>query len=208
MIKIGVINYGMGNLLSVTNVLNYYKISYDLINYSDKSFDQTYDGYILPGVGSFKNAMDIINQSGLSEYILREVKLKNKPILGICLGMQLLFSSSTEGGGANGIELIEGTIERFDSPVFKIPHVGWNQIAILKKNLLMADNNNDFYFDHSFYLKTHVDNIIGSSEYIHEFPSIVNKGKIYGLQFHPEKSQIYGTEVIKNFANLCGESNA
>ena len=208
MIKLGVFNYGMGNLVSITNVLDHYKIPYTLIDYSNKSFDQTCDGYILPGVGSFKSAMDIFNVSGLKEFILNEVEYKQKPILGICLGMQLLFNSSTEGGGANGLGLIEGDIEKLESLELKVPHVGWNQVTILKENILMPPSNKDFYFDHSFYVHTPDKNILGTSEYIQKFASVVNKGRVFGLQFHPEKSQIYGTKIVKNFFDICSECNA
>jgi len=208
MTKLGVVNFGMGNISSITNVLHYYKIPYDLINYTEKNFDKHYDGYILPGVGSFKNAMDTINSSGLGKYIIQEVKEKHAPILGVCLGMQLLFDSSTEGGGARGLGLIEGDVQSFESSILRVPHVGWNQISILKKNLLTDLDNNDYYFDHSFYVSTHEDNIISTTDYLHNFPSIVNKGRIYGVQFHPEKSQLYGTKIINNFAKLCGGGNA
>ena len=208
MTKIGVMNYGSGNLLSIINVLNYYNIDFELIDYSTKHYDRICAGYILPGVGSFKNAMDTLNESGLGEFIMKEVGNENKPILGICLGMQLLFDSSTEGGGAKGLGLIKGSIQRFESLEYKVPHVGWNQVSILKNNILLPPSYKDFYFDHSFYVDTPEENIVGKSKYIREFASIVNKGRVFGVQFHPEKSQVYGTKIIHNFFSFCDKCNA
>jgi glutamine amidotransferase len=210
MIRIGLINYGMGNLTSISNVLDFYCVHYEFINYTDSEYIKSFDGYILPGVGSFKYAMDIINSSGLKDFILREA-YKNKPILGICLGMQLLLDKSSEGGTSRGLSLVEGSVHKFDNSKFIIPHVGWNQVVFTSPHSTLykgIDNSRDYYFDHSYYVQTHINNIIATTDYIKTFPAIINKNNIFGVQFHPEKSQIHGLEMIKNFISFCNISNA
>ena len=201
----------MGNLTSISNVLDFYNVHYEIINHTDVIFDKFFDGYILPGVGSFKHAMDIINVSGLREYILREAD-NGKPILGICLGMQLLLDSSTEGGVSKGLSLIEGQVVKLDNKKFITPHVGWNQVVFSSSSteapFMNVVNNHDYYFDHSYYVDTSNDNVIATTHYIKTFPSIINKKNIFGVQFHPEKSQIHGIEMINNFINFCNVSYA
>lgn len=220
MIKIGILNYGMGNLTSVINVLNFYSIDFDIINYTDKSFNRSFDGYILPGVGSFSAAMKIINKTGMKQFIYSEVKQKRKPILGICLGMQLLLDTSNENGVYEGLKLIEGKVIKFKSSRMRIPHVGWNEVRFFCKenfkkyqsngaNLFDGiSDNSDFFFDHSYFGKVDEKYVLCKTNYISQFASVINKEHIFGVQFHPEKSQRYGSQLIRNFANICHETNA
>ena len=200
----------MGNLTSISNALAFYKIPYEFVNHTDLTFERNFDGYILPGVGSFKHAMDIINSSGLGEFIISEAD-NGKFILGICLGMQLLLESSTEGGESKGLGLIEGRVVKFDNKDLITPHVGWNEVTFpaSTNSFLKASvsNHKDYYFDHSYYVDTLKNNIIATSHYGIIFPSIINKNNTYGIQFHPEKSQNNGIEMIYNFYNVCKMSN-
>jgi glutamine amidotransferase len=207
--KLGIINYGMGNLTSIENALNYHNIQYEIINYYDIDLSHSFSGYILPGVGSFKKAMDIINEYKIEEYLKDEILIKKKPILGICLGMQLFFKSSTEEEHCNGLGFLNGNIIKFESSDCKIPHVGWNEIDHNGNSLFSnIDTNTDFYFDHSFYAEINNQYTISTTNYILNFTSSVNKENIYGVQFHPEKSQILGLNIFKNFAKICGVNNA
>lgn len=201
---IGIINYKMGNISSISYALQYFNVPYDVINYYDCFNVDKFNGYILPGVGSFSQAMDIIENYKIDVLLNEEVK-KNKPILGICLGMQLLFLDSLENGYRKGLGFIEGNVVRFnDCEGYRIPHVGWNNVNF--NNDIIFSNipqNNDFYFDHSFYVKTENKFILGETNYIRIFPSVVKKNSIYGVQFHPEKSQFNGIEILHNFSKLC-----
>jgi glutamine amidotransferase len=201
---IGIINYKMGNISSISYALEYFNISYDIINYYDCFNIDKFNGYILPGVGSFTKAMDIIKNFKIDVLLNEEFK-KNKPILGICLGMQLLFSDSLENGYTKGLGFIEGNVVKFnDLKGYRIPHVGWNNVYY-KDDILFSNipQNNDFYFDHSFYVKTEKKYILGETKYVNTFPSAIKKNNIYGVQFHPEKSQLIGIEVLHNFSKLC-----
>ena len=153
----------------------------------------------------FNKAIEIIKDAKLDQLIINESK-RQKPILGICLGMQLLMSSSTENGYSKGLNLIKGDVKRFVSQKkYRVPHVGWNNVSFKDDHLLFnIEKNSDFYFDHSFYVNIHQKHILGISNYIIKFPSIIKKNNLYGVQFHPERSQIYGMKLLKNFSNICG----
>jgi glutamine amidotransferase len=163
---------------------------------------------ILPGVGAFKDFMCKIKLKNIEKKII-EKSNKNIPILGVCLGFQILFQRSTEHGDSFGLGILKGSIDSFKSLNYKIkvPHVGWNSCTLLKKNYLFDDikNESDFYFTHSYYLKElNEREAITKTEYENfNFISAVSANKIYGVQFHPEKSQNNGLKLLKNFYEKC-----
>ncbi|MFH1853847.1 MAG: imidazole glycerol phosphate synthase subunit HisH [Candidatus Omnitrophota bacterium] len=203
---ITIIDYGMGNLRSVEKA---FELFYSKVNISS-SFEDILvsDKVVLPGVGAFDKAMDELKKRDLIGAILDVVK-KGTPFLGICLGLQLLFTESEEGGTVEGLNILKGKVKRFSgADRLKIPHMGWNRIKTedrrQKTEILKNVPNGSFmYFVHSYYVEPEdKDVILCETEYGVTFTSGVNKDNIYGLQFHPEKSQRYGLEIIKNFAEL------
>jgi len=196
---ITIIDYNLGNLFSVQNLLNRSKIAYK-ISKNPKEIENA-DALLLPGVGSFNIAMQNLKKLNLDLAIKKAAK-KQTPILGICLGMQLLFESSSEGGFSKGLNLIPGEVIEFDDQTSKIPHMGWNSLIKNIDDFLFdsVDMNLDYYFVHSYYVKTDSKYILSNTKYEHNiFPSIVKKNNIIGMQFHPEKSDIAGFKLIENF---------
>ncbi len=199
-----VIDYKMGNLHSVENALK--KLGVECIISSCPEDIRKADKLILPGVGAFPDACKHLNEMGLFELIKDECK-SGKPMLGICLGMQLLFSESYEFGKCEGLSLIDGKVIPITPTGLKIPHVGWNSLDLnIKDDKLMEGiNDGDYvYFVHSFRADTSKDNIVASSFYGEEIPALV-KAKdlnVWGAQFHPEKSHNSGLKILKNFCNL------
>ena len=198
--KITIVDYGMGNINSIIGALKYLKV--ETINVSNKPSDiSSADKLILPGVGSFQMAMETINKLNILDLLKFEILEKNKPVLGICLGMQLLGMSSEENGFTKGFELIDGIVERFTNIDSKVPHIGFNQVEFNKKSKLYAglENLSDFYFVHSYRMKSDFD--IGQSTcmYGHKFISSFEVGNIAGVQFHPELSQKNGLKVLENY---------
>ena len=166
-----------------------------------------FDKIILPGVGAFKDAMDCLHERGMDEAV-KAFANSGKPLLGICLGMQLLFDSSVEFGKCAGLGLIEGEIVNFDTSRFssrlKVPHMGWNELFITKDSPLFKGMPKSFYlyFVHSFHAKCDEKYTIGKTMYGYEFPSAVQKENVYGFQPHPEKSHANGLAILKNFVEL------
>jgi glutamine amidotransferase len=159
---------------------------------------------ILPGVGSFDNAMKNLNESGLKELLIHRVITDKVPILGICLGMQMLTNGSEEGG-LPGLGWIDAQTAKFQSDDMKIPHMGWNTINKKKNHHVLDNTDNDarFYFVHSYYVKcANPSDTLTTTHYIHEFDSAIQKNNIIGVQFHPEKSHRFGMNFMKNFAEL------
>lgn len=199
-----IIDYGMSNLGSIRRALE--ECGADVL-VSNKPDDlKTCDKIVLPGVGAFGDGMKNLNERGWTK-IIREEVLENKiPILGICLGMQLLASIGHEGGEFDGLDLIEGEVVKLTAQNGeRIPHVGWNEIVKTKENPLFEKikDGSDFYFVHSYYFKAkNKENVIATTSYCGEFASAVNKNNIFGTQFHPEKSIPLGFQVLKNFINL------
>lgn len=198
---VGIINYGLGNLGSIQNMLKV--IGEKSIISSDVSELQRCAKFILPGVGAFDAGMSKLNQSGLTNFI-KEIALKEKkPLLGICLGMQLLGRKSEEGD-LLGLELISFDNIRFrlDDTRLKIPHMGWD-IVDMKKNIPLIkgfNRNQRYYFVHSYHAKCDIEeNIFMTCDYGYEFVAGVSKGNIMGVQFHPEKSHDFGMALLKNF---------
>ena len=202
---IGIVDYNMGNLASVINA--FAKIGVDATLESDPSKLSQYDKLILPGVGAFGDAMDHLKENGMDEAV-KTFAATGKPLLGICLGMQLLFESSEEFGQTEGLGLIPGKVvafdeEKFDHPL-KVPHMGWNELFQQKQTPLFAQLPEDFYlyFVHSFHAVCDDAYAIGKTHYGYEFVSAVQNGNIYGIQPHPEKSHENGLKIIENFAKL------
>ena len=207
---IGIVDYNMGNLASVINAFT--KVGADARVESDPSKLQEYDKLILPGVGAFGDAMETLQERGMAEAI-KNYAADGKPLLGICLGMQLLFESSEEFGTTQGLGLIPGKVvgfdeEKFDRPL-KVPHMGWNELFQVQNNKteacqLFEGLPQEFYlyFVHSYHAVCDDRYAIGKTYYGYEFVSAVQNENIYGIQPHPEKSHSNGLKIIENFATL------
>lgn len=195
----------MGNLASVINAFE--KVGAEISLESDPAKLQNYDKLILPGVGAFGDAMEHLKSNGMDKAVKAYAK-SGKPLLGICLGMQLLFESSEEFGNSEGLGLIEGKVVAFDESKFdhklKVPHMGWNEMFQQTDTSLFAGLNKEFYlyFVHSFHAVCDHKYAIGTTYYGYEFVSAVNKDNIYGIQPHPEKSHENGLKIIENFVKL------
>jgi glutamine amidotransferase len=203
--KIGIINYEMGNIKSVQSALDHLGIENGLVN-SVNDFIK-YSKYILPGVGSFNEAIVNLTRLGFIDAINEAIFVKKRPILGICLGMQLLAEFGEEDGSSNGLGLIPGTVTKFNfcnQEELKIPHIGFNEVFFVKNNDLLFKglcDSADFYFVHSYRLtKTPADITSSYCLYGEKFTSSVSLENIHGTQFHPEKSQGNGLIVLKNFS--------
>lgn len=200
---ITVIDYKVGNLHSVMNALRF--IGADAIVSSDIADIRRADKLILPGVGAYPDSVAALKASGLFDQIIAECH-DGKPLLGICLGMQLLFDESLEFGRNEGLGLIPGRVVPIDAHGLKIPHMGWNCLTNHQDDKLISGvNNGDYvYFVHSFRADTNDENIISSTDYGEKIPAIVksNDLNVWGAQFHPEKSQDAGLKIFKNFADI------
>ena len=205
MIKIGIINYGMGNLGSVKRKLDRIKAS-SLVSSDPEELKQC-DKWILPGVGHFNKAVQELKSRQLWDFLHEEVLVNKKPILGICLGMQLMASFSEEGHVA-GMGWIEAQVVRFavkDALKYKVPHMGWNQVAVKKESPLYKDVDlqTGFYFVHSYHLLCqNPSDILTTTEYEYPFTSSFQKDNLYGVQFHPEKSHEAGERLLRNFVDM------
>lgn len=205
---IGIVDYGMGNLFSVSKALERLEAPYFISE--NKEELRNADALLVPGVGSFRDAMELLNSSGLTEMI-REFAQTGKPVLGICLGMQLLFEESMENGVTKGLGLLAGRVERFtgvseSGESYKVPHMGWNKLRFINPSPLTKDvDEGHVYFVHSYYVKSNDrDVLIAVSEYDVEVPAVVGKGNVLGMQFHPEKSSTPGIQLLSNFTKLAG----
>jgi imidazole glycerol-phosphate synthase subunit HisH len=203
---IALIDYGVGNLKSVENALQFFHkdIKVDIV--ADPDHLKLYPKIILPGVGAFGDAIRKVRGRNFDDAIYAEVK-KGKYFLGICLGMQMLATKSFEYGEHKGLNLIEGEVINFRNVAdnIKIPHMGWNDVKFLRDDSIFSsiENGSDFYFVHSYFFRCKFEeNIMGITEYGITFPAVINKGNIYGAQFHPEKSQEAGLKFMKNFLEL------
>ena len=200
---IAIIDYGMGNLRSVEKALQSLGADCSILS-RPRALDR-YTGVILPGVGAFGDAMVNLRREGWVEWI-RDTVDTGIPYLGICLGLQLLFSWSEEGDGAEGLGIVPGRVIKFPPAVGIIPHMGWNQLKIASDTPLLAgvDRDSYVYFVHSYYVvPDQAEVIAATTDYGIDFVSAIAKDSIYGLQFHPEKSQAVGLKILKNFLNLC-----
>jgi imidazole glycerol-phosphate synthase subunit HisH len=209
---IGIVDYGMGNLFSVSKALERLGAEYFLS--SEKKDLLAADALILPGVGSFRDAMLRLNEEGLSEMV-KEFAQSGKPLLGICLGMQLLFEDSDENGFTEGLALLPGSVRRFsgkttDGQTYKVPHMGWNQLQFVKPSPLLEGLDEDYvYFVHSYFVNAiGSDVLLAKASYHEEVSAVVGRGNIYGMQFHPEKSSKLGMALLTNFLKLAEERKA
>lgn len=203
--KVVIIDYGMGNLNSVKKALDRLKVE-SVISSKPKDIEES-GKIILPGVGHFGKAMDNLRSLNLTDALDQAVLIKKKPILGICLGMQL-FAKQSEEGDTQGLGWIDAKVVKFDVSdrfKFKIPQMGWNRINLNKKSSLMKDipDYSEFYFVHSYHIKleNRADSLC-ETEYDYVFSSAVERENIYGVQFHPEKSHDCGARLLKNFVEL------
>lgn len=192
---IAIVDYGMGNVASVQSAFE--QLGYEvLITDHPKQLEKA-SHIILPGVGSFQAAMNEIESRGLTS-VLQALSIK-KPFLGICLGMQLLFSEGFEGGETKGLNLIPGKVRRIETP-YILPHIGWNQLTITPNQPEFQKYNGQYvYFVHTFAAQTEENYIVAQADYGSQVTAIVKKGSIYGIQFHPEKSGAVGLNILKSF---------
>jgi glutamine amidotransferase len=201
---IAIMDYGIGNLGSVKNALDH--LGLDNVITSDKNIILSADKIILPGVGAFSDAINTFKKYGFDKVINEAIK-KNTPILGICVGMQMLFERDYEYGVHDGLGILEGEIIRFNDVVdgvkYKIPHMGWNQIKVIDDNPLLKGLDGKYvYFVHSYYCPKSKDASALTTYAGVEYVSVVRRGNVYATQFHPEKSGNVGLEILKNFGEL------
>lgn len=202
---IGIINYGIGNTGSILNMLKRVGTPAALVSTPEEVARAT--KLILPGVGAFDEGMRALTRSGLLPSLSRSVLVERKPLLGICLGMQLLGRSSEEGE-ARGLGWINADVVRFPAtPGLKVPHMGWNVVKPKSPSVLLAglDAESRFYFVHSYHLSSADDDlVVATSHHGYDFPAAVTHGNIAGTQFHPEKSHRFGLALLRNFAQHFG----
>ena len=204
--RIAIVDYGMGNIHSLKGALTFISSSADIALVNDEKTLGDADLIFLPGVGQFKNAMEALDSLGLSEVLQSLVLDKKRPIMGICLGMQLLFSNSTEGGINPGLGLIEGKVRRIKDGDEKIPHIGFDEVNPPSGSKMFAGVEKlDFYFVHSFCVRETLDDSqITYCNHNDQFFAAIEKGHIWGTQFHPEKSQENGLKLLRNFIDTYG----
>jgi glutamine amidotransferase len=201
-VNVCVLDYGVGNLRSVEKALEHIGATATIS--ADPAEIRAADGLILPGVGAFPKAMERIRERGLDELIVGR-RDAGVPILGICLGLQLLFDSTTELGGAEGLGLLGGEVDGLDSPGLKIPHIGWSPVRWEKSSRLAEgiDSETPFYLVHSFAPKPEAADLLGTAAYGARFACAVERDNVFGVQFHPEKSSAAGLRLLSNFAGIC-----
>lgn len=201
--EIAIVDFGMGNLRSVQKALE--KTGSAAIITSDPDRVAEAQKLILPGVGAFEQAIARLRESGLADPIIEHIH-KDKPLLGICLGLQLLFTKSYEDGEHQGLGVIAGEVVRFTAvPGLKIPHMGWNEVSIRRPAPLLTGlpDRSHFYFVHSYYVRPEDPGLIaGETDYPTPFTSAIWRGNLFATQFHPEKSQHLGLSILHNFATM------
>lgn len=201
---IGIVDYGMGNLKSICNALESINEEYLISAYK---YDlRKCSGLILPGVGSFKEGMFNLRKEGLYS-VVKEAERTGKPLLGICLGMQLLFEKGYEGEETKGIGLLKGKVIKMNEEEFRVPNIGWNSLNINKDDELVKGlkKESHMYYVHSYYADEYnKEDLVASSDYYGlNIPGIVRRDNIIGVQFHPEKSGEEGIKLLKNFCKMC-----
>ncbi len=203
--KIAIIDYGMGNIHSVAKALEFFGAAISVTN--KKNDIAGCDKIVLPGVGAFDDAMAELEKQGLDMVIKEQVKNK-KPFLGICLGLQLLLEDSQEAKDKKGLGILKGRVVKFKAGAGqKIPHMGWNDLKVISGDCSLLSGlptGSQVYFCHSYYPSPLDESIIAATtDYGLEFPCVLWKENVYGVQFHPEKSQAVGLKILENFVNLC-----
>jgi glutamine amidotransferase len=206
-VRICILDYGMGNLRSVEKALEHVGATARIAN--DAATIRAADGLILPGVGAFPKAMEGVRALGLDE-LIDERRGAGTPILGICLGLQLLFDSTTELGGAEGLGLLPGEVDGLDAPGLKVPHIGWSPVRWEKESRLAEgiDSETPFYLVHSFAPRPEAGDLLGTAAYGTRFACAVERDNVFGVQFHPEKSSSAGLRLLSNFAGICAKAPA
>ena len=203
--RIAILDYGMGNLRSVEKALEHVGVTAKLTDEAEEV--RGADGVILPGVGAFPRAMERVRELGLDELIF-ERRDAGVPILGICLGLQLLFDSTTELGGGTGLQMLQGPVTERDAPGLKVPHIGWSPVRWERESRLAEGipSETPFYFVHSFAPQPEEGELLGTAEYGTRFACAAERDNVFGVQFHPEKSSAAGLRLLSNFAGICVES--
>lgn len=205
-----IIDYGIGNLRSIEKAFE--ATGTDVVRTDDANTILSADRVVLPGVGAFGACMTEVVARELTP-VVREVVSKGTPFLGVCVGMQMLFSEGRERGTYEGLDILPGTVVHFNDaknatdamPTRKVPHMGWNTLDVHRDSPLLADiQPGDYvYFVHSYHAQAkHEDDVLASASYDHAFPAIVQRDNVFGVQFHPEKSHAVGLQLLKNFAAL------
>jgi glutamine amidotransferase len=205
---IGIVDYGMGNLFSVSKALE--RLGAEYFISADKGQLLAADALLLPGVGSFRDAME-----RLPVETIKEFAASGKPLLGICLGMQLLFENSEENGPTKGLGLLPGSVRRFpgktpEGQTYKVPHMGWNRLEFVQASPLLNNLEEDYvYFVHSYYVNAeNSDVLLAKANYNEQVSAVVGRDNIFGMQFHPEKSSKLGMALLANFLQMVEERKA
>jgi imidazole glycerol-phosphate synthase subunit HisH len=205
--RIAILDYGMGNLRSVEKALEHVGAAATITN--DAGAVRDADGVILPGVGAFPKAMERVRELRLNE-LIGERQEAGVPILGICLGMQLLFDSSTELGGAEGLGMLAGEVTEIEADGLKVPHIGWAPVRWERESKLTEGiaSETPFYFVHTFAPLAAEEDLLGTAIYGARFACAAERANVYGVQFHPEKSSAAGLRLLANFAGICAKTPA
>ncbi|MFP5112678.1 imidazole glycerol phosphate synthase subunit HisH [Bacillaceae bacterium C204] len=205
---IGIVDYGMGNLFSVSKALE--RLGAEYFISADKGQLLAADALLLPGVGSFRDAMERLPVETIKEFVA-----SGKPLLGICLGMQLLFENSEENGPTKGLGLLPGSVRRFpgktpEGQTYKVPHMGWNRLEFVQASPLLNNLEEDYvYFVHSYYVNAeNSDVLLAKANYNEQVSAVVGRNNIFGMQFHPEKSSKLGMALLANFLQMVEERKA
>jgi imidazole glycerol-phosphate synthase subunit HisH len=203
MSRIALLDYGMGNLRSVEKAFE--RVGAEVVRTGDAEHASSADGLVLPGVGAFPRAMERVRDLGFGRLVSEHVEA-GRPVLGICLGMQLLFERSSELGGAEGLGLLPGSVEPLRAVGLKVPHIGWEPVRWERESALTEGigTGTPFYFVHSLTpLAGREEDVLGTAAYGERFVCAVTRPPLYGFQFHPEKSSSAGLRLLENFARVC-----
>ena len=205
--RIAILDYGMGNLRSAEKALEHVGVTAKISRDPDEV--RAADGVILPGVGAMPRAMERIRDLGLDE-LIAERREAGVPILGICLGLQLLFDSTTELGGAAGLGVLSGPVSELEAEGLKVPHIGWAPVRWERESRLTEGlpSGTPFYFVHSFAPRPNPGELLGTAEYGSRFACAAERDNVFGVQFHPEKSSAAGLRLLGNFAGICAKTPA
>jgi glutamine amidotransferase len=205
---IAIVDYGMGNRRSVEKALQRVGARTQITRDHDEL--RAADGLLLPGVGAFPAAMEVIRELGLDE-VLRERAAAGTPLFGSCMGMQLLFDSSEEHGGAEGLGILRGTVRRLDAPGLNLPHIGWSPVTWTRPSPLTEGLDAPSFLYHVHTFAPHPDDedvVLGTAQYGGRFAAVVGQGNVFGAQSHPEKSSAHGLALLRNFTTLCQRVHA
>jgi glutamine amidotransferase len=199
--RIAIIDYNMGNSRSVQKAIEFVSPNDEVLLTHDRTYIENSDRVVFPGQGAIGGCMKVLNELDLTESIKQAAN--EKPLLGICLGLQMLFDWSEENGGTNGLSMFEGTVNHFHSDELKVPHMGWNTVRQTREHQLWKGINDNarFYSVHSYYVNPSSDVEVGSTNYGIDFCSAAARDNIFAVQFHPEKSQRDGLKLLENFVN-------